>query len=39
MNHTFDSYQPMAKGKVGGRETVFLFQWRTEQLRLTASCS
>ena len=38
MNHTFDSYQPMAKGKVGGRRKVFLFQWRTELLLLIASC-
>ena len=34
LNHTFDSLPTMSTGNVGGRQKVFLYQWKTELLRL-----
>ena len=38
MNHTFDSYQPMQSGQVGGRRQGVLFQWKLEKLPLMELC-
>lgn len=38
LNHTFDSYQPMQKGRVGGRSVVFLYRWKLVNQLLTEQC-